>query len=250
MKLISLNVEGKTHLDKTLPFLEREKAEVVCLLEATNDYVSFLESHGYTVSFVPRCIKEYKGVNFVDGILLASVHPIAFSTHFYYKPQEEIVEEKLDEKLQRNNTPRAIIVGTITFEGKTYTICTTHFTWSPDGDIACLAQKVDMEEFLKIVQTLPPHIMCGDFNIPRNYNSLYPLLREVYIDNIPEFYTTSLDPLLHRMKDYPEKKHLLEKYMVDYLFSQSPYQLENVHLQFGISDHAAVIATILPLKNN
>jgi hypothetical protein len=32
--------------------------------------------------------------------------------------------------------------------------------------------------------------------------------------------------------------------MVDYLFSQSPYQVKDVHLAFSLSDHAAVVAEI------
>ena len=148
----------------------------------------------------------------------------------------------------RNNTLRAIIVGTIIYEGNTYTICSTHFTWSPNGDSACHAQKGDMEEFLRITQTLPPHIMCGDFNIPRHHNSLYQTLISNYTDNIPEHYQTSLDSAFHKLTDSEEKKHLLEKYMVDYIFSKPPYRIEDVRLQFAISDHAAVIATVLALK--
>ncbi|MEA2056412.1 MAG: hypothetical protein U9O78_01685, partial [Patescibacteria group bacterium] len=33
MKLISVNIEGDKHLDKVLPFLKKEQANVICLQE-------------------------------------------------------------------------------------------------------------------------------------------------------------------------------------------------------------------------
>lgn len=46
--------------------------------------------------------------------------------------------------------------------------------------------------------------------------------------------------MVRRKIDQP----IFEEYMVDYIFTQSPYWADNVKLKFGVSDHAAVIAEI------
>jgi endonuclease/exonuclease/phosphatase family metal-dependent hydrolase len=125
-----------------------------------------------------------------------------------------------------------------------YSIGTTHFTWTPDGDKPGFGQRADMKVFMEIVKKLPSHIMCGDFNIPRHHNALYENLTEIYTDTIPEKYKSSLDKTLHRIGHLPEKQTLFNDYMVDYVFTQPPYKASDVHLEFKLSDHAAVVATI------
>ena len=65
-----------------------------------------------------------------------------------------------------------------------------------------------------------------------------------YTDTIPANYTSSLDKTLHRKGDDPSRAHLFTDFMVDYLFTKPDYQASDVRLEFGISDHAAVVATI------
>ena len=86
--------------------------------------------------------------------------------------------------------------------------------------------------------------MCGDFNIPRHYNPLYDELTKYYVDNIPLSYISSLDPTLHYAGSHPDKKMLFDSYMVDYIFTQTPYTATDVRLEFSISDHAGVVAHI------
>ena len=237
-------MEDTAHEDLVVPFLVREKAEVICLQEATVLYEAILQKLGYSTFFLPRCIKSRDGVDFVDGILMASVHPITFTHHYYYKTSETIEREVYDETLKRNTTPRAILIGKVTSNNKEYTICTTHFTWTPEGNKPCLAQQDDMRVFTEYVKTLKGHVMCGDFNIPRHHNFLYEKLTELYTDAIPLSYASSLDKNLHRVGHLPEKQNLFTDYMVDYIFTQPPYTASNVHLEFGLSDHAAVVAVI------
>jgi endonuclease/exonuclease/phosphatase family metal-dependent hydrolase len=219
-------------------------ADVVCLQEATEVYATHLQNLGYTAFFLPRCIKSRDGIDFVDGILMASLHPITFTQHYYYNPHERIEHEVFDEHAQRNTTPRAILKGTITYKNTEYILCTTHFTWTKEGNKPCKAQQDDMAVFTELVQALGAHVMCGDFNIPRHHNFLYGPLSKLYTDTVPESYQSSLDPAIHRCGLDPSKQNLFTDYMVDYVFTQPPYSAINVHLEFGLSDHAAILADV------
>ena len=108
MKLISLNVEGNIHLNKVLPFLEKEAPDVVCLMEATDKHVQYLQEHGYSTSFLPRCIREQQGEEFTEGLILASKSPIAFTSYRYYNPREEILKETFDEVSSGEQVPPTI----------------------------------------------------------------------------------------------------------------------------------------------
>jgi endonuclease/exonuclease/phosphatase family metal-dependent hydrolase len=128
--------------------------------------------------------------------------------------------------------------------GVPYHIATTHFTWTPDGAVPSDAQHESMRAFLAHIKTLPAHVISGDFNIPRHHNPLYGELMQHYKDAIPQTLSSSLDPTLHRLGNDPDKHHLFTDYMVDYVLVQEPYRAEDVRLEFGISDHAAVVAHI------
>lgn len=125
-----------------------------------------------------------------------------------------------------------------------FKIATTHFTWTPQGEAPSEEQVLSMKAFLEKMQNMEPHIICGDFNIPRTENVLYGELTKHYTDAVPATYASSLDPSLHTLGNTPEKRHLFESFMVDYVFTQPPYTASDVRLEFGLSDHAAVVATI------
>lgn len=243
MKLISLNVEGLTHTGTVFPFLTHEDADIICLQEATEEHVTFLEAAGYQVVFEPRCLKEYNGIEFIDGLLLASKVAGDVTRYCYYKPGVPIEREIFDIETERNPTPRHILVGNFEYESREYTVATTHFTWTKNGFVT-EAQRSDFIEFKKQTTGLPPHLMCGDFNIPRHFNPLYEALQELYVDEIPETYPSSIDMQFHRKRDDPVESKKLRQYMVDYIFQTGGYHVKNVRLQFGVSDHAAIVAEI------
>ncbi len=236
MKLISLNVEGITHLDKVLPFLETERADVLCLQEAPEQLAVPLSKLGYQTTFAPMDIRQSGQEAFTEGILLASRLPSSARSEYYHRPTEAIVP--IDVTNVPGTVARAVIIASV----GDYTIATTHFTWSPRGEIASPEQQANMAALLETLAPLPPHILCGDFNIPRQHNPLYTNLTEHYTDTIPAQYKSSLDASLHRHGKNPELKFLFDSFMVDYLFTKGPYSAKNVTLRFGISDHAAVIA--------
>ncbi len=244
MKLINLNVEGLIHSEKIFPFLLTESADVVCLQEAAAIHVKFLQENGYSVVFEERCIREQNGVEFIDGLLFATKKPASVSMFCYHKPGLPVETENFNYETERNPTPRHILVGSVSIDGVEFVIGTTHFTWTRDGDVACAAQQEDMQKFLEYAKDLPDHIMCGDFNIPRHYNSMYQELLDVYTDEIPESHKTSLDASFHRLNQDEVKREKLDRYMVDYVFQTKGYLIHNIRLEFGLSDHAAIVAEV------
>ena len=78
-------------------------------------------------------------------------------------------------------------------------------------------------------------VLTGDFNAPRG-GEIFAELASRYKDNIPNHYQSSLDPDLHRVKNL--------KLMVDGLFSTPDYNLGEVRLINGVSDHLAVAAKV------
>jgi len=244
MKLISLNVEGDRHYDSALTLIDTEAPDVICLQEAAEAYIAKLEALSYHVSYLPRAIKENDAGPFTDGQLLCTKEPHTITKHYYYGTGESVQKERYNPKTQRHNSNRGILLAKLEADNQKFLISTIHFTWAPEGRVVSKPQVEDMESLLEYVKTLPPHILCGDFNIPRHHNALYEKLTNVYTDNIPETYLSSLDKKHHRVRNDPEKAHVLTDFMVDYVFSQPPYEVSDVRLEFGISDHAAVIATI------
>lgn len=244
MKLISLNVEGHAHLERIYPFLEHEQADVLCLQEASEKHVELLEKMGYKTAFAPRCLKKDGDKTYTDGVLFASTLPFTAETFYYHKPSDVLQHDSFDKTSNRRPNWQTFLFATVAVGTDVFSIGTTHFTWTPDGALPSKAQIDDMKSFLDLVATLPPHVMCGDFNIPRYHNFLYQDLTKIYTDDIPHTYESSLDKALHRFGENKEIAHIFSDYMVDYIFSQKPYTATDVRLEFGLSDHAAVVAEI------
>jgi len=238
LKLVSINIEGNKHLDRVERFVREQDPDVVCFQEATGQSEAILERLAYNTTFLPLTLKG----DHPEGLVIASKHPIQTSSHYYHgEPGELLVFEK---ERHHHTQCHAILLGEIEHEGAQYHIGTTHFTWHAKGEEASGEQRADMESLLKIAAMLPPHAICGDFNITRNINPLYQTLCEIYQDNIPLSYTSSLDASLHRLGSDPEKSLLFESFMVDYLFTTPPYTAAEARLEFGVSDHAAIVGVL------
>jgi exonuclease III len=244
MKLISLNIERNKHLERVLPFLKKEDADIVCLQEIYESNLPLFEVLGYTSSFLPMTLMEVSSTDEKMGvaILCRNTKQQQVTSFYYSKEFTEIP------KYIQSGTDSSIMHGALfaecSIDGKTFLVGTTHFTWTPIGDRPSDRQKAHMGTFLDKIKTIKQHLMCGDFNIPRLKNPLYEKLILNYTDSIPLSFTSSLDKNLHKAGDVPEAAELFESYMVDYVFTQSPYVASDVRLEFGVSDHAAVVATI------
>ncbi|MEZ4195323.1 MAG: endonuclease/exonuclease/phosphatase family protein [Candidatus Paceibacterota bacterium] len=240
-KLISLNVEGKKHYDLILPFISQEKPDVLALMEATRETESWLQNQGYQTTYAPITLKSDDGANYEIGLLFASQHLHTAVTHYYHYPNPEGMV-LADRNNIYNTVANPVILAKVKELG--INVATTHFTWSPQGEVADLNQTTSLKALLTFLKNQSPHILCGDFNIPRFQNSLYDELTKYYTDTIPKDYASSLDRERHRLGNIPTHNNLFKSFMVDYLFTQPPYKASNVRLQFGVSDHAAVLADI------
>lgn len=243
MKLISLNIEGKAHLERVTHFLRNESPDVFCLQEIFREDFEYFETLGYTGIFLPMTLKDVAGIKSEIGIALYSRNKIIQANTFYYSHTLSSVPI-FDKDDIPNSVLPGVIIADIECAGKTFSIATTHFTWTPEGSHPCTEQKEDMGIFLTHIEKLPPHVICGDFNIPRNINSLYPELTKHYTDTIPLQYSSSLDKTLHRLGNDSDKERIFTSFMVDYIFTQPPYIATDVTLEFGVSDHAGLIANI------
>jgi endonuclease/exonuclease/phosphatase family metal-dependent hydrolase len=238
LKLVSLNVEGARHLDRIILFLIKEAPEAIALLEAPDFLAYTLLDLGYHTSFAPMTIRTQEGKVFQEGVLVATRKPHTSHPHYYYRANADIVPFVKDDK--RNSISHVALH--VKIEG--VHLVATHFTWNPSGETADIHQTNDMRAMLAHLETLPPHILCGDMNIPRKENALYDLLCTHYTDNIPDTYISSLDRDLHRLGGEKNASKLFDRFMVDYVFTQNDYAATDVRLEFGVSDHAAVVAHV------
>lgn len=238
MRLLSLNVEGARHTNTVFTLVDTQAPDILCFQEAPDYFASELEARHYHTSFTPLTIRQHVGETFPEGLLIASKQPHNADTHYYHRAPGDI---QVFEKAHYRETMRKAV---LTADIGAIRIATTHFTWTEHGNQPNAFQKADMETLLATLTTLPPHVICGDFNIPRRHNPLYSRLTEHYTDAIPATYASSLDRTLHRHSGNHDKQQLFTDYMVDYIFTQPPYTASEVELIFNVSDHAAVLGTI------
>ncbi len=235
LKLISVNIEGQLHLDRVIPFLKSENADVVCLQEVYEpDFAMIAQSLGMKGMFAPMTLIQHDkktGPNIPWGIGLLSRLPITDVNERYYYGSRGTLQVCVD---NIKTIYKVLLAGVLEKDGVSYTVGTTHFTWTPDGQ-ADEHQRRDMPALLAVLKKFPEIVFCGDFNAPRG-REMFTILASRYKDNIPPEYNTSIDPKLHR--DGPLQL------VVDGLFSTPQYLASNVRLVTGVSDHCAIVADI------
>lgn len=250
MKLISLNIEGSKHLDRVLPFLASTPTDVLCLQEIFERDAVTLSEHlemGYT--FSPMLLAQYKreeGEAWEPfGIALFSNLPLSnVQAQEYWSPQPELQQfDRTDIHTKRKTERHILLSAEIQVDEQAYTIANTHFTWTPNG-LSNEYQETDVKSLLALLEKIQEIVLCGDFNMPRNYNTLYKTFIERYRDAIPESYTSSIDLTLHRAGNDPTQASNLARFMVDYIFLSPHYSASTVRLEKGVSDHMAVVADI------
>lgn len=242
LKLISLNIEGPRHYSTVFPFIANENPDVLCLLEAPYEMRTFLQEKGYKTTFAPMCRRTFGETEHVIGIILASKLPQ--KTHLYYYWQSpKGAPATYDPKHPALSVSNAYLMATILDNGVEYNIATTHVMDTGNG-APDKHQEKGISLLIKALSKEPPHIICGDFNMPRHHNHLYERFTKLYCDEIPQHYQSSLDRNLHRLGNEKIDEPIFDKFMVDYIFSKPQYEVSDVRLEFGISDHAAVVAHI------
>jgi endonuclease/exonuclease/phosphatase family metal-dependent hydrolase len=246
-KLVTANIEGDLHLDLVKPFLLGQDPNIVCLQEVFEPDVPELLGADFHSAFLPMCLKVNRhGEPSPWGVAIASRLPV-ISTHqiYYRRPVDRIIA--YDHKNKRDTLSFGFVGMKLGVDGLPVNVITTHFTWTPDG-LADANQDADMAALLQLLAAEPPHILCGDFNIPRRQNRLYGTLTQHYTDHVPQDIQSSIHVPFHYARHKPGGAETLAKLMVDYIFSTpGAYHVEDVALHGGISDHCAITAEIAGL---
>ena len=176
------------------------------------------------------------------GVAILTKLPVTKTLAQYYKgdPDNLPVFVKYVEG-GADNMAGVLLSVSIDVSGISYTLGTTHFTWTDKG-AADDRQRRDLKSLFEKLDTFTDGIVfAGDLNAPRG-REIFDEIAKRFKDNIPPEYETSLDQDLHRAPE--EVKHL----MVDGLFSTPEYSVTNASLNFGVSDHAAIVADIAKIQ--
>lgn len=253
LKLLSVNIERKRHLDKIIALIDRVQPDVVCMQEVFEDDVMLLaetlqnqSNKEVVIHFTPIIFKTDDGIDkteeeYRDGqfslmpfgnLILTTLPATDFNEQYYYGSKEDL-------KIHRSGvyTDIALALSSVRVkkDDAVFHIATTHFCKNEVGSVASDFQRERIVGLLEALKNLKDVIVCGDFNAPRG-GEIFTLLAERYQDNIAPEYTTSLDPDLHRAGPLP--------YMVDGLFTTPEYKVTHMHFETGVSDHYAIVAEI------
>jgi len=237
LSLVSINIEKSEHLDLVESFLRTRTPDIFCVQElCRGDVLRIAETfHDTPHIFLPMYRIFEEGISKEIGVGIFSRLPIRESFKHYYHGNEDIKDVDRTSAQTRSETQSYGVAScTVEKEGTSFTICTTHFTWTPDGKSDDF-QRADVRGLIEVLSSVGEFVLCGDFNAPRG-GEIFTAIATKYKDNIPATYTTSIDGSLHRAGTLP--------YMVDGLFSTPGYQVSHVELIPGVSDHCAIVATV------
>lgn len=233
LKLVTLNLERSKHLDLVLPFLEREQPDVLCVQElCAVDIDRFVQVVGDHVATVPLALHTVDGSECLFSIGVFSRCPIVEKEVSYHHGVSDIIP--LFNPGDQRTLNRAFLRCDIVMNNEVFRVGTTHFTWTPDGE-ANNDQRREVEELLQILEKQEEIVFTGDFNAPRG-KEIFSRIAERYQDNVPPEYTSSIDGAIHRAGAL--------SLMVDGIFSTPGYEVKNVRMACGVSDHCALVAEV------
>lgn len=240
LKLVSVNIERSKHINRIIPFLKKERPDVLCLQELLEQDITRFEEVFDDRCFFTPMNRESSGGHL--GIGIFSRFGFSFSSSYQYGGKEgDLAIFSFNDKEDKYATQRYVLaIADVSHNNVTYRIGTTHFVWTPNGQPDD-HQRTDIKRLLILLKDRGDIVFGGDFNAPRG-GEIFSILAGHYRDNVPQRYATSLDVSLHRTGALrPEE--LADK-MVDGLFSTPAYAVSDVRLEFGVSDHAALVATV------
>ena len=243
--LVSLNVERKKNSERVVAFLGERAPDVACLQEACDTDISlFMKAFGAREShYVPMTVQyELTGEMNEHGLCILSRFPMSNkSTRYYFGDSAHlpVSNERIPETFASGQN-RMLALCDVETPDATYRVGTTHFTWTPKGEVDDVQRK-DIAVLLTFLRSEKEFILCGDFNAPRG-GEIFSELAKRYKDNIPPGYKTSLDLELHRAAK--DRRHEIENKMVDGLFTTPGYVASDVKLVDGVSDHCAIVANL------
>jgi endonuclease/exonuclease/phosphatase family metal-dependent hydrolase len=233
IKIISLNIEQDRHLDRVIPFILQQQAEIVLLQEVFEANIAELETSLKMKSiFLPLTyLKTDSGYRKL-GVAIYSRLPFLQSDSYFYRG--DINKLPYITSKEPDKMARALLTAEIAKGSAKFTCVNTHFTWSPNGT-PNEDQKRDLDLMLKKLNDYPEFILAGDFNTPRG-KIIYDTMSAKYQDNIPPDVVSTLDRDLHIAG------HL--DLVVDGLFTTPGYFVNHIEVIGGVSDHCAIVVSV------
>ncbi|MFL6619032.1 MAG: endonuclease/exonuclease/phosphatase family protein [Povalibacter sp.] len=235
LKLLTLNMEADRHLDRVRSVIAAHQPDILCLQEALEtDCPELASINGYEVNYAVMARLEDQTSPNVQrnwGVALMSRVPVRHRAIHYYSADSNIrVLREPDDARQ------VLVVSELEHRGKPYRFITTHFTWSAEGQISD-AQKADFIRLKQALSHYEDYVLCGDFNAPRGRDMFAKFRGELHLtDHLPASITTTIDSRFHRAGAL--------ELAVDTVFSTPEYQITNVNVLDGISDHKAIVALV------
>lgn len=234
IKIVSINIEQDRHFDRLIPFIVKEKPEILLFQEVFEADLMYLEKKFHMKSlFTPLSfLKSEKNIKKLGLAIFSKFEFSEFKTYYYrgdpisipiitVKEPEKMARALLMTKIVKNNIPFYFI--------------NTHFTWSPNATPNEM-QHQDLKIMLKKLSEFSECILVGDFNSPRG-KIIFDTLKSHYQDHIPHQTTSTLDKNLHAAGQL--------NLVVDGLFTTQRYYVKNIKIINGISDHCAILAEII-----
>ena len=83
LKLISLNMEGRQHLDLVSAFIAQESPDCICLQEMPASFIYTLVTLGFYPIFAPRSRETPVCKGETDGVCIATRTPANTSITYY-----------------------------------------------------------------------------------------------------------------------------------------------------------------------
>lgn len=268
MKLCSINVEGHIHLvNRVIPFLKKEKPDVVCLQEVFFRDIPLLEAelemkaHYGLMANVDASSTVFNQPYGMIGIAILTRDSVKSVQHQYYAPtiavddlNEFLAPRLKDEDFSPNSVeipfevpmllhPNAMwrVLSSLDVEvvGEWYRVAHTHFTWA-DGGQFTQRQADDFRSLWMKVEDLGEHVLCGDFNSPRGGNgdgaNVYDTLSDRMSCAVSLEEISTLDDNLHRAGRLD--------LVVDGVFTTPTYSVSDFKLVDGVSDHKALVVEV------
>jgi mRNA deadenylase 3'-5' endonuclease subunit Ccr4 len=243
MKIVSLNIECDKHYERIFPFLENESVDVVCMQEVLEEDFEYIkENLGMGGVYIPQGIvtsshpsySHLYGKLFGVAIFSSTILESGYSFYWGNENNCRLDVSQYSKDVQGLQSFVTLWVKVIV-DGVEYRCVTTHFPVTVEGQSSPYQVEV-ANSFLKGLEQFENFFFCGDFNAPRG-NETFAMMARKYKDCIPEKYVTSLDQNLHRFPGI--------QFMVDGLFTTVNYIASDVTLVDGLSDHMAIVATII-----
>jgi len=254
IKIASLNVGRLFHNNPkgSLGLLMSSEWDVICLQDVPSYVIEKPEfGRRWPVQhFAPMTKHLMGGARVPVGIGIFSTHPFqSTSAHAYVGNVLPVLDldgvtvssagnaAPHDLTLVRATESRLAIFAEVAVGEVVFKIGTTHGVWVPGGKVDD-HQRKSMARLHEIMQDQGGMVMMGDFNATRG-GEIYDLIARGFIDCIPYTFKNSVDWVNRGKEGGPDL-------LVDHVFTDrfATYGVENVRLQFGVSDHAAIFATI------